>query len=82
MHRRNYSSAKRNNNYRIMYKKKAKVLTASIITNTLSLVVGFEGSIPRKERNDFPDCCWGDILLLTSNSNYEIFPFMYMFMCL
>ena len=32
------------------------ILTASIMTNTLSFVVGFEGSMPRKERKDFPDC--------------------------
>ena len=32
------------------------MLTASIMTNTLSFVVGFEGSMPRKERKDFPDC--------------------------
>ena len=50
-----------NNNNRI-----EKVLTASMITNTLSFVVGFDGSMPRKERNDFPDCGCSDIFLCYS----------------
>jgi len=35
---------------------------ASTITSTLSFGVGFEGSTPRKERKDFPDCS-GAILI-------------------
>lgn len=32
-------------------------LTASTITRTLSFGVGLDGSTPRNERKDFPDCC-------------------------
>ena len=53
------------------------VLTASIITNTLSFVVGFEGSMPRKERNDFPDCWWD--IFHKSYLNYEILLYVYIY---
>ena len=53
------------------------VLTASIITNTLSFVVGFEGSMPRKERKDFPDCWWD--IFYKSDANYNVCFCVYLY---
>lgn len=46
---------------------------ASTMTRTLSSGVGFDGSIPRKERKDFPDCGCAMFVFLSVFSPFFFF---------